>query len=40
MDYMYAKLGVKYPLTIEVYGGGDPGKMKGVLMLILCPHFK
>ncbi|GAX73946.1 hypothetical protein CEUSTIGMA_g1396.t1 [Chlamydomonas eustigma] len=29
MDYMYARLGVKYPFTIEVYGGGDSGKLKG-----------
>lgn len=29
MDWMYVKQGVKYPMTIEVYGGQGEGKLKG-----------
>ena len=29
MDYMYVRLGVQYPLTIEVYGGHEEGKLRG-----------
>ena len=29
MDWMYVRLGVRYPLTVEVYGGRGEGKLRG-----------
>jgi hypothetical protein len=29
MDWMYVRQGVKYPLTLEVYGGHKEGKLQG-----------
>ena len=35
MDWMYVRQGVKYPLTLEVYGGHGEGKLKGELCIVL-----